>query len=270
MTLKSIIEVDTAVPGIIRVLLNRPEKRNAIDFEMRQALIDVLTKVLADRNNRALVFGGIGDTFSAGGDVPSMVGLSESQARDRMRHIHVLCRLVSSAGIPVISAIQGFGAGAAVGLALLGDYIVVDKSSKFLFPFMKLGLTPDWGTLHTLPSRVGLRVARQILSRGETISGTEAVRIGLADELSEHDDVMATAVACAQQMARLPQDAFARMKLRLNTPQANLSNELQREEDDQVALLLSDDFLEGYCAFQEKRVADFCRPRIGVGAKSND
>lgn len=270
MTLKSIIEVDMAAPGVVRVLLNRPEKRNAIDYEMRQALIDVLTEVLADGDNRALVFGGIGDTFSAGGDVPSMVGLSESQARDRMRHIHVLCRLVSSAGIPVISAIQGFGAGAAVGLALLDDHIVVDKSSKLLFPFMKLGLTPDWGTLRTLPSRVGLRAARQLLSSGEIISGTEAVHIGLADELSESDDIMVTAVVRAQQMAGLPQAAFARMKLRLNTPAANLTDELQREEDDQVALLLSDDFLEGYCAFQEKRAADFCRPRVSVGAKFDD
>src|SRR5690606_40294968 len=91
----------------------------------------------------ALVFGGVDGVFSAGGDVPSMVGLNEEQARERMRHIHVLCRLVGGARIPVVSAMEGFTAGAAVGLALLGDRNAVGRAARILFPFLTLGLSSE-------------------------------------------------------------------------------------------------------------------------------
>ena len=186
-----------------------------------------------------------------------MVGLDEAQARARMQHIALLCRLVGTAGIPVVTAMEGFSAGACIGLALLGDHIVVGESTKILFPFLKLGLAPDWGSLITLPRRVGLPTARRILTSSQPISGREAVAIGLADELATNGDVMASAIATAVELARLPQEAYARMKQRLNTPSMSLDEELIREEKDQAVLLRGADFAEGYAAFNEKRAADF-------------
>lgn len=254
-----VVLVDRPRPYVVRIRINRPDKRNAIDHDVRAALIVAVGEALADASTRALVFGGVAGVFSAGGDVPSMAGLSEAQARERMQHIHVLCQLLASAGVPVVSAVEGFGAGAAVGLALLGDHIVVGEGSKILFPFMKLGLAPDWGTLRTLPARVGLAVARRILTQGRVISGSEAHALGLADEFVADDDIMTAAIRRADELAQLPQAAFARMKARLNEPTATLSEELRREEDDQAALLLGADFAEGFAAFTEKRPADFTR-----------
>ncbi len=255
-----VVLYDTPAPNVGRLLINRPAKRNAIDFDVREQLTHALRKALADPQVRALVFGGAEGVFSAGGDVPSMAGLDEAGARARMQHIHTLCTLVADARIPVVSAVEGIGAGGAIGLALLSDRIVVGQGSKILFPFMGLGLAPDWGQLLTLPRRVGLAAAKRILTSGQSLSGPEAHRIGLADDLVDDDKVMSHAIALASQLARLPQEAYARMKDRLDRPSTSLRHELQREEDDQAVLLLGADFNEGFAAFNEKRKADFVNP----------
>ena len=259
----AVVLLDCPSPGVARLLINRPDKRNAIDHAVRQGFIDHLSVLLADSSVRALVLGGVDGIFSAGGDIPSMVGLCEQQARERMQHIHGLCRMVAQARIPVVSAMEGVTAGAAVGLALLGDRIVIGRGARVLFPFLKLGLAPDWGQLLTLPRRVGLPAARRMLSEGAAVGGEEALRLGLADALYEDAEVMGGAVALAESLSRLPTDAFDRMKQRLNHPSATLDDELQREEDDQAHCLVSADFQEGYAAFRDKRTADFvARPGV--------
>jgi enoyl-CoA hydratase/carnithine racemase len=257
MTAASAVIVDQPASYVARLLINRPDKRNAIDYDVRQSLTDAIRAILADAQVRALVFGGVGGMFSAGGDVPSMIDLSEAQARARMQHIHVLCRLVANASIPVVTAIEGIGAGAAVGLALLGDHIVVGEGAKILFPFLKLGLAPDWGQLVTLPRRVGLPTARRILTAGVAVTGQEAMNIGLADEQFADAEAMDGAVKKAAELALLPREAFARMKDRLNNISASLGEELTREESDQAVCLRSAEFREGYAAFKSKRDADF-------------
>lgn len=252
-----VVLLDRPAPHVARLRINRPDKRNAIDHDVRQGFIDHLQELLADGATRALVLGGVEGVFSAGGDVPSMAGLTEAQARERMRHIHVLCRLVAHARIPVVSAMEGVTAGAAVGLALLGDRIVIGRSARVLFPFLKLGLAPDWGQLLTLPRRVGLPVARRILSDGKPVGGEEAIRIGLADLLVDDGEVMDAAVRTASGLALLPLEAYGRMKQRLDHPSASLDAELAREESDQAVCLVGEDFREGFDAFRNKRAADF-------------
>jgi 2-(1,2-epoxy-1,2-dihydrophenyl)acetyl-CoA isomerase len=249
--------IDRPAAGVLRLLINRPDKRNAIDFDVRQQLIEAFEWLTTDAGIRALVIGGVGGHLSAGGDLPSMVGLAEADARARMRHIAALCRRVYGCTLPIVTAMEGFSAGACVGLALLGDHIVVGENTKILFPFMKLGLIPDWGLLHTLPRRVGLPAARRLLLSADTLSGVDAGRIELADEVVADAEVMAAAVRRAALFAALPRAAYARMKGRLAFPRATLDEDLLREEEDQAALLLGADFREGYAAFLEKRAADF-------------
>jgi 2-(1,2-epoxy-1,2-dihydrophenyl)acetyl-CoA isomerase len=172
-----------------------------------------------------------------------------------MQHIATLCRLVGRLACPVVTAMEGVCAGACVGLALLGDYIVAGDGSRILFPFMQLGLVPDWGMLRTLPARVGGGAARRLLWSAAAVSGGEAARLELADEVVADDAVMATAVARAAALAELPRAAFACMKARLASPSASLEEELAREEDDQARLLVGADFREGYAAFVAKRAA---------------
>lgn len=251
------ILIDEPAPHIVRLRINRPEKRNAIDRGVREALVDAMRSL--GSGTRALVLGGVGGTLSAGGDVATMVGMTEAEGRERMQHVHLLCRLIASCPLPVVTALEGFAAGAAVGLALLGDHVVVGESSRLLFPFLRLGLAPDWGLLHTLPRRVGLAVARRLLVSGASVSGAEACQLGLADEDAGAGDIAAAAVTRASVLAQLPAEAFARMKARLAHPSATLEEEWPREEADQVALFASADFAEGLSAFTEKRPARFAQ-----------
>src|SRR5690606_25292686 len=189
--------IDHPSPVVTRLRINRPEKRNAIDFDVRQAMIEALEQVAASTTCRAVVLGGVDGVFSAGGDLASMGGLDERGARERMQHIHTLCLLLAELPVPVVSAVEGYCAGAAVGMSLLGDYIVVGSSTKIIFPFMGLGLVPDWGAMLTLPRRVGVAQARRLMTEGRVTSGEEAFAIGLADIDVGEGDIMATAIAKA-------------------------------------------------------------------------
>jgi 2-(1,2-epoxy-1,2-dihydrophenyl)acetyl-CoA isomerase len=252
--------IDEPAPRVMRLRIHRPEKRNAIDFDVREQLMAALGDLGASRVRcRAIVIGGSGEHFSAGGDLPSMVGLTETDARARMRHIARLCRQVAEVEMPVVTAMQGFCAGACVGLALLGDHIVVGPSTRILFPFMRLGLVPDWGLPYTLPQRIGLPAARRLLTSRDPVLGAQALELGLADESAEDAHVMTAAVNRASLLAALPAVAFSRLKRRLMLRSGSLEEELEREENDQSELLLGEDFREGYAAFVDKREPDFGR-----------
>lgn len=251
--------LDRPADHVLRLRINRPDKRNAIDHAVREALTEALLGARDDAHTRAIVIGGVDGNFSAGGDIASMHELSEADARGRMQHIHRLCRVLRDTPQPVVAAVEGHCAGAGIGLALLGDAVIAGRTSKFLFPFFRLGLVPDWGLLRTLPARVGIAAARRMLLSGRVIPGDEAARSGLADELVGEADVMDAALERARMLAALPQAAFAAMKQRLLHASAGFDEELQREEDDQARLLLGVDFREGFAAFGEKRAPDFIK-----------
>jgi 2-(1,2-epoxy-1,2-dihydrophenyl)acetyl-CoA isomerase len=250
--------IDEPAPQVLRLRIHRPEKRNAIDFDVREQLWAALADLAASPGRyRAIVIGGSGEHFSAGGDLPSMAGLAEAEARARMRHIARVCRQVHELELPVVTAMQGFCAGGCVGLALLGDHIVVGPSTRILFPFMRLGLVPDWGLPYTLPERVGLPAARRLLTSRDPVLAAEALKIGLADEFAEDGELMAAAVHRAGVLADLPSGAFARLKRRLMLRSRSLGEALEREENDQSELLQGRDFREGYAAFRDQREPHF-------------
>ena len=258
MTELSGILVDHPAPHVVRVLVNRPERRNALDTEVRESLITAVTALLAIPYNRALVIGGVGGNFSSGGDVSTMGGLTEHAARERMALVGKVARLIEGAPIPVVAAAEGFVVGGGAGLALLCDHIIADASTKIMFPFLKLGLSPDWGVMYTLPRRVGIPCARRVLLSGKTLTGRDARAIDLVDECVE-DSAMGAAVAKAAELAQLPLGAFAAMKKRLNDASRTLAEEMQREEDDQSVLLAGAQFREGLSAFKEKRAPNFTK-----------
>ena len=261
--MNAVVTLDRPAPHVARLLINRPDKRNAIDHEVRETLHGLLGEVEADAQVRAVVIGGAGGFLSAGGDTPSMVGLDEAGARERMRHIHRLCRRLVALPLPVVTAVEGMGVGAGVGLALLGDLIVAGPGTKFYFPFFKLGLVPDWASLLTLPRRIGHARAQQLLARSGSLTGAQAQELGLVDVLAAEDGaVMAAAVAEAAALAQLPREAYARMKRMLQPTAEEFDRVLQSEEDAQAALLQGPAFREGYAAMRDKRAADF----IGSGA----
>ena len=249
------IRIDEPGPRVWRILIDRPEARNAIDGETRAALIAAVADARSDEAARALLLGGANGLFSAGGDLPSLVGLDRSAALARLQHGHELVTALWEFPKPVVVAVERFAVGAAAGLALLADEIIVGRSAQFAFPFLRLGLVPDWGLVGSLKLRVGWAQAIRLLRDSAVVKGERALALGLADRLVEDEKVMAEAVAAAEALARLPREAFATMKRLMRGDAAALG--LAEEAAAQAERIVSDEFAEGHAAFREKREPRF-------------
>jgi 2-(1,2-epoxy-1,2-dihydrophenyl)acetyl-CoA isomerase len=178
-----VVNIDRRDDGIASVAINRPDKRNALNDEVRATLIAELPGLLRDATVHALVLTGEGGHFCAGGDIASMEGLDSKGARARMKDNHTIVRLIAESEKPVVTAIEGFAVGAGAGLAMLGDTAVIAEGGTIGFPFFRVGLIPDYGILHTLPRRAGGAKARQLLLYAKMVKAPDAVAWGLADEL---------------------------------------------------------------------------------------
>ncbi len=256
---KSVLTIDRPAEGIARIGLNRPEKRNALDPELRLALIDGIEAVLEDSSVRAVILTGNGGHFCAGGDIASMEGLDAAAGRARMKSNHRMVRLIADAEKPVVAAIEGYAVGAGAGIALLADTVVIADTGAIGFPFFKVGLIPDYAILHTLPRRVGAARARQILLYARMLRGADAVDAGLADELAPEGGTEAVALERARELASMPALAFALAKQQIGLAPASLEAALEMEAIGQAANFTTADFAEGRAAFREKRAPDFRR-----------
>jgi 2-(1,2-epoxy-1,2-dihydrophenyl)acetyl-CoA isomerase len=253
------VTVETPAPGIARIAVNRPDKRNAIDPAARRALIDALAASMADDAVHAVVLGSTGGHFCAGGDIDSMADLDVASGRARMKDNHRLVRLLAEAEKPVVAAVEGFAMGAGAGLALLADTIVLAETGSIGFPFFRVGLTPDYGILYTLPRRVGPARARQILLYARTLKGAAAHQAGLADELVPDGGTAARALELAGELAAMPPHAFGLNKRHLAMTPASLETTLEMEAMAQALAFNGPEFDEGRTAFRAKRKPDFRR-----------
>ena len=256
---KSVLTIDRPAEGIARIGLNRPEKRNALDPELRLALIDGIEAVLEDSSVRAVILAGNGGHFCAGGDIASMEGLDAAAGRARMKSNHRMVRLIADAEKPVVAAIEGYAVGAGAGIALLADTVVIAETGAIGFPFFKVGLIPDYAILHTLPRRVGAARARQILLYARMLRGADAVDAGLADVLAPEGGTEAVALERARELASMPALAFALAKQQIGLAPVSLEAALEMEALGQASNFTTADFAEGRAAFREKRAPDFRR-----------
>lgn len=171
-----------------RIVINRPEVKNALNLEAILQLIDALEQSEKEPEIHVLVIQGTGGDFSAGGDIQDMlarrgkaVATAERLKAGLSRIVHLLTRHEK----PIIARVDGNAVGAGAAIALACDILLATKKSKFGFPFVKVGLVPDTGSSYVLPRVVGLQAARRLLLTGELVDGAEARRLGLVTELVE-------------------------------------------------------------------------------------
>lgn len=229
--------------------LNNPARRNALNPQLVQGLEDGFAEQEQDPAIRAIVLTGAGGHFCSGGDLSAM-DLGRGAKRVQFDISRKLALQIAGASVPVISAVEGWAAGAGFGIALLGDTVVASREAGFLPAFPKVGLIPDYGLLETLPRRVGHARAKQILLYARTVRGPEALDIGLVDDLVEPGaaldralDIAASLTALAPRALRAIKDYYA----------STIAQALDYERRVQPELLLSADAQEGRTAFQEKR-----------------
>jgi 2-(1,2-epoxy-1,2-dihydrophenyl)acetyl-CoA isomerase len=248
----NLILIERPRPDILRIVMNRPERRHAVTPELRAQILDALRAGEADETVRAIILTGSSGHFSGGGDIERISALAAADIPAYMEDLHRFIVALGNCSKPLVAAVQGVAAGGGAGFALAADFIVMGRSATFVFPFFRIGLVPDAGILHSLPRRVGVAVARHILFVSQRVDGTEAERIGLADLVTDDERVQVEAVEFASKLARHPPQAFALTKAMLNAEAQSLSDILRAEAQAQQLCLQSPEFKAGVAAFLRK------------------
>lgn len=237
------------------VTLNMPEKRNALGEKLYPALSRTLVELQDDLSLRALVLYG-GRNFCAGGDLSSM-NVSPLTMRQTMSVGHRSVRALIGGRLPVVAAVEGNAFGAGFSLAMACDFVVGDETATFCAAFGRVGLTPDYGLMWTLPQRVGIAKTRELLMLCEPVKGAAAQALQLIDRFVEPGHVFDEAVALAERLSLAPPATLATTKAVLSRLPLSLDTMLAWESDTQSLLVRTSDVAEGVRAFAERRTAKF-------------
>ncbi|WP_235877146.1 enoyl-CoA hydratase/isomerase family protein [Saccharopolyspora terrae] len=239
------------------VTLNRPDKRNAIDLELRVVLAEAIETAMTDPAVRALVLTGSGGTFCSGGDISTMKRQPSDQTIPRAEAAQRVIKAIWGGPKPVIAAVEGFAFGAGAALALACDRVIATTDSTFSTTFTGVGLAGDMGVFASLPARVGPAVARQLMLLPRRVPAAEAYELGLVDRLAEPGEALIDALADATSIAEGPPLALAEIKAMLGDWPCDPWQVLDREVDVQARLFDTADFEEGVTAFRERRTPHF-------------
>ncbi|MGH2822511.1 MAG: enoyl-CoA hydratase/isomerase family protein [Thermoleophilaceae bacterium] len=246
--------------GVRHLVLNRPDKRNALSGELIRELGAAIEDAAADDAVRVVVLRGEGAMFSSGMDLNDLRELSEDPARLRAYRRPILAwwNLLEEMPKPTICQIHGAALGGAFELALACDFRTMAEDAVAGIMEVRVGLLPDVGGCSRLPAVVGLGNAKELIMTGKVIDGREAHRIGFANRIAPAgaldgatDAFASELLACAPRAVGLAKrviDAAAKPALALT---------LEQEVAAQETLAASEDFAEGARAFFEKRDPDF-------------
>lgn len=193
--------------GIATVVLNRPEKLNAITDQMRAELIVAFEAAGADPAVRAIVLTGAGKAFCAGGDISGMRARLDAphgqvafNGWKRQQQTHRGVAVIHNVSKPVIAAVNGPAMGLGLDMALACDFIIAAEGAKMGMTFLKRGLVSDGGGMYFLPRRVGLQKAKELILTARTLETREALEIGLIDRMTAADDLLSEATAWAREL----------------------------------------------------------------------
>ena len=240
---------------IVKVILDRPEKLNALNSRMYAELNDALDRAENSKEFRVLIITGSGRAFCSGGDLSELenaVGSVEaSQARLRMSH-GIALRL-KQLKQPIIVAVNGDAFGGGCTLALVGDLRVCSDKARFCLSFIKVGLVPDMGGIYNLPRLVGIGKACELSFFGNVIDAVEAERIGLVNKVVPEDEVDKVVSGWAKKLSESSETAIVLMKQALHKSlNMDFVAELEDEINIQTVCMNSSRAQEGIRAFLNK------------------
>ena len=248
---------------VATVTLNRPERLNALTFEVYGELRDTFRALDTEPGVRAVLVTGAGRGFCSGGDVEGIIGaLFGRGPKELLEFTRMTCDLVLAirrCRRPVIAALNGTVAGAGAVIAAACDFRIAAESARIAFLFVRVGLSgADMGASWLLPRIVGIGHATELLMTGEFISAERALEIGLYHRVVPQGQLMTEATAIAAKLARGPSDALAVTKQALDLEaHMTLEQALDHEARVQAELMEHPNYREAYEAFRAKREPSF-------------
>jgi 2-(1,2-epoxy-1,2-dihydrophenyl)acetyl-CoA isomerase len=261
------IRYDVGEDNVSRLVLDRPEAKNALTPEMRDEIVARVRQARSDPGVRALLITGVGDAFCAGMDLrqstvagSGAAGFNPRDTSEALRHgVQAFIRELWELDKPTVAAVNGTAVGPGAHLALACDFVLLCEQARFVWSFARWGLVVDAGGAYLLPRLVGLPRAKAMVMLGEGATGAEAVSLGLAYRcLPTADELAHEASDLAARLAAGPVRSLGLSKQLLNaTFESSLSVSLDREAQAQAMAAVSAEMAEGMAAFSEKRSPDF-------------
>jgi 2-(1,2-epoxy-1,2-dihydrophenyl)acetyl-CoA isomerase len=245
--------------GVMRLTLNRPDKRNALSPDLARALLEALGQAAKDDSVRCVLLAGEGPAFCAGGDVEAMLArrgdaLATKKAQEEI--FGALARAVLLLEKPVVAHVNGDAFGAGLMLVLASDYAVAAPKARFAASFVKVGLVPDTAGTWLLPKTLGFRHARELALLGEPVDAKRAESLSIVNETREDAKERADEVARKLASGATRAIGLAKRAVLLGTAD-NLEGALAREAAMQALMFTTMDHAEGVDAFLQKRAPCF-------------
>ncbi len=245
--------------GVATVTFSRPDKLNALTFDVYADLRDLLAELPHRGDTRVLVLTGKGRGFCSGGDVEEIIGelqaMGAAELLEFTRMSGAVVKGMRESPMPIVAAVNGVAAGAGAVLALAADFRLLARSAKLSFLFTRVGLAgADMGAAYLLPRLVGLGRATELLVLGEEVDPDRALEIGLATKVVEDGELPQAGNELARGLADGPALAYSATKTLLSRElDLNLGGAIEMEALAQALLMKSEDFGAFYAAWSEGR-----------------
>lgn len=250
--------VESLDDGLLTLVMNRPQVRNALSPELSQRLLAAVQRAESDSEVRAILLTGAGNAFCSGGDVKAMAAGGQTASYDqRVRQLRSrmeVSRLLHQMPKPTIALLRGAAAGAGLSLALACDIRIATPGAKLTTAFAKVGLSGDFGGTYFLPKLIGAAKARELYLLGDVLTGEQALAIGLVSRVFPEDRIEEEALRIARSLASGPTVALGYIKENLNLAETGeLGSVFDAEAMRHIRCAGTEDHREAAQAFVEKR-----------------
>ena len=244
---------------VIHIILNRPEKKNALTRAMYAGLADAIEQGEKDNNVRVILIYNNGDSFCAGNDLKDFQDIDHVTTSIERPTGNFMQELMN-AKKPIIGAIQGYAIGIGSTMLLHFDLLYAAPDAKFQFPFTKLGLVPEFGSTFNLPELVGKFRAAELLFFGDFFTGVEAHFFGIVNKLFAKEELIEKVTMIAELLAERPPTALQSTKNLMKKYHKSILEKLMPEEGSEfVRRQVSPEAQEAFKAFFERRKPDFSK-----------
>lgn len=207
----SLVGVEDDGDGVVTVTLERPDRLNALSFELVDELLAVLGRLAGDPTARALVLTGAGRAFCAGADLGQLqriLGPDRSGAERNVRHFHEVSAALADMPVPTVAAINGPAVGGGAGIALLCDVRVAGPAAMLRINQLERGIVPDMGATYALPRLLGLAAATDLVLLRRTLDADALLAHGLVSEVARAEPLLERACSIAHDLADVPPAAY--------------------------------------------------------------
>jgi enoyl-CoA hydratase len=241
------------------VQINRPQKKNSLNTELRHEMESVLKEIANDRAIRAVVLTGGEEIFCAGADISEIEGTASAEdAYTHAREFQILFDQLETLPQPVVAAVSGYALGGGCELALACDFRIASETARFGLPEIKIGAFPGGGGTQRLPRLIGVTKAKEMILLGDPINAQDALSAGVVTKVVAKENLLTEAQQLATKLATLPRLALQASKMLINKSQEmDLTSGLEMEARTFGGIAHTHDLAEGTKAFMEKRKPNF-------------